>query len=819
MTRLSRLSKCLLALLIFSSVAWAQPPGRKVVTISDFSGGLNRTRSGIDIGPSEAYDLTNMSLDKFGPVHKRYGAVNWNENAIDTTTEIRDVHYLEDRNGSKRLFVANGHYVYEQLGWTDTNSVWTGTEISYSTGYIDSIEYSTKRVYGVNTSWILVAAPGDRLLLHDMYFVVDSVLSDTCIVLNTPEANGSDSTGYEIIKYITGDPWLSSWNGNLYVADSKGEAWWYDGTTPQLLAIVDSGTVDYAFYTDTSTFVYTELNKSIDAGDNYIWANSLPDFDIKFADSTSLDTTSYVVLRLGGDNFNVFKARIKAISPDKRMLRLEKSTYEKDNWNPPLRRNADEIWTFPNDGNVYNGSWSFIKGNSRATYYNRGYIVDYSKCWLQNYTGFYLVSGRKADRGALIAASEMDALYYEWGDTTTLFPTGSRYYIVRQLPSLKYKSVYHPSGRLKYADSLLFEQSYYTQIAFHKNVMWAIGYSLVPRTMNGAISGDTTNTNRVWFSDYGMPSFVPPDQNFDLSGANTSTQNLSLYSQDASSAIFSIGDNLYVITKSGIYRIAGTLDLTDIGYGLAIKRLPVDIGTGEPRSVIVKDGLAYFMNTEGIWGFDGQDVSPISYFAGSSPSQKASHKIKDLVETYRGSRKTAGFFRDEIYFSYPDSHKTIVYFAPKAAFTGPWDFGMSAINSQSVSVDSGYFLFANPEYKGYVFKYPGDLTSFYDNWIPDSIMVYTSKYQTGRMSFGDLYKEKVLEKIDVVMDYPAGTTLNLYPNFSDSAYFTKSDTVSYAKGVVRVQPMIEGDHFRFEITSSVAADFEINAIRYQYYER
>lgn len=104
-----------LLLSLFLSVANCQPvqePG--ILTISDFSGGLNTWQNSITIDPSESPSLSNVILDKTGGVTRREGFSKRNTTAIGGgSSDVNSVYQFEKSNGTKYCVAfssTNGYY-------------------------------------------------------------------------------------------------------------------------------------------------------------------------------------------------------------------------------------------------------------------------------------------------------------------------------------------------------------------------------------------------------------------------------------------------------------------------------------------------------------------------------------------------------------------------------------------------------------------------------------------------------------------------------------------------------------------------------------
>jgi len=786
---------------------------RKELYVNSFSG-LNIATDSIDIKPEEAIDLTNFVLDKFGALHKRYGYKNWNDSLI-STGHIKDIHYVEDKNGSKWLYVASGNYVYKESTWTDLNNAWSGKELSYSDGSIDTAVSGQKYVYGLNTSWILATDIGDKLILGANTYTIDSILADTCLHISANVTTGFGGT-YRIIKYIKGDPQLSSWNGNLYVCDSKGEPFWYDGARPYLLGIVDSGFVDSLQATDSTKVIFSRGNLILQSHSNIV-----RDGNVGWDISDSV---------LVGDIFNLYVTRgAQDVSWSATItgfhlggLRLTHSIPECLKVNP-----FQDICNFdgpcPDTVGETTTRWEIVPKNYQYSTENATFFSDTSKNWIMDsYIGFYCISGKNARAFSFIKSNTENLLYID--STSTLrFQTGNKYYIVSQIPEMRnpIKHIPYYNGNypnpFDFPDSTWIPRDYFKYVYFFQNRMYAIGYTVAPKSIGQTVLGDTINTGRVWYSDIAWPVYRPADFNFDVSGAKSGV-NVSLYSADACQSLFELRGNLYIATNTSVYRLLG--DPTEIAI---LNQITKGIGTNQPNGITVsKDNIAFIMNRDGIWTFDGNSTDKI-WAIDASSINKGSQKIDPLIEKYRNCSMVAGQFKDNMFFSYPESSITVVMYYPVKEFT-TWNIGMQSINSQSIAIDSGYFLFSKYENSAYIYRYPRADLKFHDEYGGDSTNhSYLTTYTTGWMTFGGLKYSKIIKNLDILCDF-YGATISLYTDLDgDSAVWDTTSAVSYAKGIRRFIPIgsddeIWGDFFKLKITSDISADFSINGIRYEIME-
>ncbi len=783
------------------SLSFAEPGDRREYRVDRITG-LNVVTDSIDIPPEEALDLENFVLDKFGALHKRFGIKNWNDSLISADS-IKDIHYVEDKNGDKMQFIATNNYVYEAKSWEDVDSMetWdslnvngTGTIIDYTAGSIDSVK--SRYVYADtgdgtsaqdSTSWIAVVAVGDRFMVGDSIYVIDSVLSDYKLFvsgISTPSevADAIGSASYRILKYINGVPSLSSWGGKLHVVDGNQLAWLYDGEQPQLLGIVDSGTVTTASVIDTTFVPYDTGTVTLTKHSNIVRITGADVGDTAFEAGNTFRVEYEAEDCQHGENKTArFNARIIGRNTADSSFYLSGAVSWA--WDECIPEVVSIAMPRP-EGEELNRRWEIQARYIRVTTEQYQYLEDTTKYFPVgteiNYKGFWVVNGDDATKRGYISHNTDRVVSFD--STGVSFTTGDRYYIVRQHAEMRHPIVNwgydpypDPFGDDPYPanpqDSTFTELTYFKQIIFHRNRLYAIGYSIVLEDANGFSVGDTINTGRVWFSSIAMPRYIFSDWNFDVTGANTGDQNLSLYSHDAAQRMFILRDDLYIITNSNIYRLSGEPDVTALGFGLYLSQIVRGIGTNQPNGIVTtKDNDAYIMNQQGIWLFDGDVINKISY------------KIDPLVERYRGSRMVAGKFKDNIFFSYPDSIITIVMHDPTKGFTN-WAIGMLTINDQSVAIDSNYFLFSRVEDSAYVLQYPRDNSTFTDILTGAANVNYAVSYRSGWQTMGPWDYARKLNWFYMPYSQSTGNTEVFFFADGDLTDTLQIDTVS-ATGMI-----------------------------------
>ncbi len=805
------MKKVILLLTLLYSLSFAEPGDRREYRVDRITG-LNVVTDSIDIPPEEALDLENFVLDKFGALHKRFGIKNWNDSLISADS-IKDIHYVEDKNGDKKLYIATNNYIYEAKSWEDVDSMETwdslkvggGSIVDYTRGIIDSSFTIESYLDGDTTRWLLVASPGDRIIVGDSIYVVDSVLSDLRIQVVGDVAGDHSNEPYRLLKYINGVPQLSSWNGNLYVADSHGHPWWYDGEQPHLLGIVDSGTVTTAAIVDTSFAPYSTGTVTLTVGSNVVRITGGNVADTAF-ESGNMFRAQYEVedCQHSSNKIARFNARITGRSTVDSSFYLSGAVSW--SWAECVPQIVHIIMP-QTDGEELNRTWEVRAKYIRTTTRQYQYLEDTSKVFLEDdYIGYYVVNGGNGLKRGIISANTDRVISFD--STGISFGNGDRYYVAWQMPEFRQPIIdqdYDPHypNPFNHADSTFVEMNYFHQIIFHRNRLYAIGFSVVPKTIEGFSAGDTINTGRIWFSELAIPNQIPSDFNFDLAGANRNRASVSLFSHDAAEAMYKLRDDLYVATGSNIYRISGEPDPSEIGFGLYLSQVIQGVGTNQPNGIVTtKDNVAYIMNQQGIWLFDGNVINKISY------------KIDPLAERYRNSRMTAGKFKDNIFFSYPDSGITIVMHDPTKGFSN-WDIGMLTINDQSVAIDSNYFLFSRVEDSAYVLQYPRDNSTFTDIFTGAAEVNYAVSYRSGWQTMGPWDYARRLNWFYMPYSQATGNTEVFFFADGDLTDTLQIDTVS-ATGMILHRARLDdvrGNFHQVFIKSTSGGDITLSGYK------
>lgn len=916
--RLRNLNSLILVMLL-AGVAFGQKSvPRQEYFVEGFTGGLNVVTDSIDLARNEMIQADNFTMDRFGALHKRFGIEAWNDSLLSADT-IKFYHYAEQENGDKILFIATNNFIYELAGWTDTitTSTWAGYEIDYEIGKIDATS-GQKYLYGDisagdDMNWIPVADIGDIVIVGNDTLTIDSILTDTSLHVEEAVSTHSDAS-YRLLKSVIGDIRMTSSDGDLYVADSKSEPWWYDGTKPQLLGVIDEGNVTTAAIVDTTLVGYDDGVVRLERRSNIVQISGADISNAAF-DAGNAFHAIYRETPTGGFTRSfTFTAIIRetAILSSDTVFYLDRtlsSWHDVNDENPP----PDIIFLPDTTQNRSDRQWWITHKNIRVTTEQYKYIEDSTQIWgIDDYQGFWVINSKNAlNRGYITTNTDNtisfnapntfsaginvtpssandsytyvdtvaffgipDATPTTWTspgsgtdiamvcdsmvkyvnddvnlgditatDSTTFYtlvasaglPTtvspdsaqdtssissgsglsfvnGDKYYVAWQTPSMIQKVV-NFDWYWYNLDSVFVNEIFFSDIYFHRNRLYAIGKEISRYTVeydrwNVYTAGDTSSTARVWLADLGRPGYIPSDFNFDLSGANLSGQNLSLYSTDRAVRFFGLKDDLYVITNSNIYRISGepVFGPEDLWLSQVIQ----GVGTNQPSGVITtKDNVAYIMNQQGIWLFNGNSI------------QKISFKIDPLVEKYRESRMVAGKFKDNLFFSYPDSDVTVVMHDPTKTFT-LWTVGMLTINDQFVAIDSNYFLFSRVEDSAYVLKYPRDNTNYTDILMPGDTSIIVAHYKSGwqAKAMGTL-RDKVVQDLEITafnvgVSVPSGNYLSLNTDFTGSEW----DSTAFAGG----EPIhifdnigVRAKAFQVEVKDSTEHDFYLSNYLLRWY--
>jgi hypothetical protein len=445
--------------------------------------------------------------------------------------------------------------------------------------------------------------------------------------------------------------------------------------------------------------------------------------------------------------------------------------------------------------------WS-VTGRNSGPLTRLNYFADSTKNFaLIDYTGFAVINGKDAKKWAPIISNAEAGGQISFDSTSGVtFADSDRYYVVWQIPSMKYTRVlfgYHGVGELR--DSSQTDLIYWGQILFHRNRLYAFGKQIISYKIQGfgpspePEQGDTVNTNRIWFSDIAEPSMIRGNYNFDVTGTTSRT---SLFSSEGIKSLQVLRDDIHAVTGSSIYRISGEPDVSQVGYGLWVTQVAKGVGSKGPKSVTVSyDDKMYLMNADGIWEYE------------AGYPQKISLNVDPLIKRYQDSEMVAGYTGDYVLFSFPDSGKTLVYYKPLGQFCGPWDVGMNFVNIQPVATDSGYFLFGNPEVPGYIERYPAPASKFFDRFAPAETTGIYFEYRSGWFGPQMEYQNRAEEVYVQVSKGRDAIAFNLFYDLANyDSLWTKSLGAAVQKRIwrFRVSPQVVGDYLAYSVGTAAS---------------
>lgn len=270
---------------------------------------------------------------------------------------------------------------------------------------------------------------------------------------------------------------------------------------------------------------------------------------------------------------------------------------------------------------------------------------------------------------------------------------------------------------------------------------------------------------------------------------------------------FTLGDNAYVSSPHAIWRVSETS--TSLPYYRIEKVRGADtIGIMSPKTILVIQGKAYFLSTEGFMSFDGTNAVSISL--------EIDNYIKGIDKEYRDAmgNKVNPSTSDCFYQPYLAE---AVYDAEKSAIYLAIPYGNSKVNNMCLK----YCMFTKTwetvdiaDFRGLVLRRANTVTVRTDDIIMD--INNPSKRDTAYGS--DTVVVPTLETNDTVLPDKArinriiiyGTgTINFY------AYTDRGDTPKVTKLGVTLRPdgtdiplNVIGFEFRYKI-EGVSADFSL----------
>ena len=694
---------------------------------TDYTGGLNLSTDSASLKPNEAVILDNLLFDKHGSLEKRPGIKYWNKNQTIGSDIIKDIHYFSTSAGTRKTMIASQNWLYAINSADTTPTDWSTYRVGYSRGLVH-MHTNKDTVWGDTTWWLLGIKKGDYLFFKDTTFIVDSILTDSTLKLNkTYKLSDTTHQSYKIYRYLNSSVSnIVSWNNNAYVGNDEIPAFYYDSSQCRWLACVDSGKVD--ILSRKSTVIYSLSCSLLIPVKLYSPPPELPNFPtikrytktiyIPIADSIVAESIitmwishQQVVIRhkdfLGSDTMAIKERLI--------------TSYEDYRTDIGYRFQVSDgvIW---DHGDLTN--WYRLTGDQIIGQVDSFAIIDTSKNFNALNNTRYIVFGANPYRPFKMLVFPENKLGLIKMDTSVWIYSGSdslklkgRYYIFETIP--------FTSGYSTYTE---LQSPTFKQILFHDNILFAYGHQLDSLA-------DTINQSFVYHSDIGLPKQFKTLSSDGLT-INECGFDLSLNPEDRPTSLFELHDRLIITTKNKTYALLGYPPA--IGEGNLINVLP-NLGIPSYNAVITRDNnYAYFANTQGFYLFDGNGVDKISL------------PIEPLINNYLTSDYELGYFRDNVYFGFNDSNYTLLYHEPTKTFTR-LRFGIECMNHQSVSSDSGYFLFAHHTLGARrIFKYP--IEGLYaDSLNSTSATSIPIRFKTGWMALDGLSWNKAFDAFYVMM--------------------------------------------------------------------
>jgi hypothetical protein len=236
------------SIVLIASLVFAQKNEQSFI-VPDYNGGLNVKSDTADLKPNEAIQMDNLVFNKYGALEKRQGIKYWNKYPLTTGQVVKDIQYFDNQT-----LIATQNWIYAEKGYNDTVSstvAWGSHRIGYSEGTVHVV-HDSDIVYGLNTWWLLAIKKGDYIEISDTTFVIDSILTDSSLLLNKEYTLTTDTLPYQVYRYLpTSTTQMTSWDNNLYVANDIVPPFYYDSLNCRWLACVDSGTLDTILHNTT----------------------------------------------------------------------------------------------------------------------------------------------------------------------------------------------------------------------------------------------------------------------------------------------------------------------------------------------------------------------------------------------------------------------------------------------------------------------------------------------------------------------------------------------------------------------------------------
>lgn len=761
---------------------------------SDYTGGLNLTSDSANLKPNQAITADNVVFNKYGSIEKRPGIKYWNRNQTTGSDVIKDIFYFTTTAGTKKTMIASQNWLYAKNS-TDTTTItdWAAQRVKYSKGSI-SVTNGSKVVTGRATWWLLGIKEGDYFYFKTGFFgngngtayVIDTIRTDSSLVLTQAYGYFTDTGSYEIVRNLDNSQNnIVSWNNNAYVASSKVPAFYYDSSDCRWLACIDSGQLSMGVgvvpdaqisYEITSAFYscvrysrgnYQLVNEAyfnVDSANN-VYGNAVKDsmgkgyvFNLTHVDplSSSNSLISRTILSIDSINSSTWRIMLNSGYP----------------------RNLATT-------NVYSDS-AFMTSSQSSNFQDGDYyfVQDSTKIFSNTYVGCIFVSGVLPRVPLVITETGGGNLTIRrtTNDSVSAIAENTRYYIFSSIPYTKK------------LNSMGYYSPIFEQIFFHDNILFAFGHQLDSL-------GDTINQGFIYHSDIGLPkqlrTISEDGLTIELCGFD-----VSFNPDDKPTSLFELHDRLIISTQNKIYALMGYPPA--IGDGNLINVLP-NMGIPSYNAVVTRDNnYAYLANTQGFYTFDGNGVDKISL------------AVEPLVKQYLTSDYELGYFNDNVYFSFNDSNYTLLYHEPTKGFSR-LNFGIEAMNHQTVASDSGYFLFAHHTLGARrIFKYPMD-TQYVDSLSPSSSTPITIKYKTGWMALDGISWNKMFKAFYVTLArYNDNIYFRFRTNFDTTTvqsilFDTPScDNCQYLTSKrLQLSQLLQGRYIQLEVSGSTSNYFSL----------
>lgn len=805
--------------LIFSYGAVpAQEPGQRAYFENKtYHGGLNIASDSASIAPDEALVMDNLRFNKWGSLEKRPAWSYWNYTQFPGTSEIvNDIKRYTPLGGTAKQLIATQYYIYAHDNYTDIDSIKSG--ITYRTsdwkshriGYHSGMMYmksGSNIAHGVNTWWITGVKKGDTLSFRDSVFAIDSIITDTSLVLSHASYWGDTTiSSYNIWRYIpNGNTDIATWNKWAYFACDKVSPFYYDGDNVRWLAWIDTGTVDSTRHSsaqdtidiaDGVLYVYYRLRVNNNGETYKCLIDHVGISNTILADSLDDLINAGRVVRI-----KHLWTSVPGETPHASVTRFitgEDSTFMGSlRWFDATGRCGTAGYPYIDPVENPKGALVYVGYSPTDTFS----ITDKSNSFNELYRDYYIIFGNRPWPPYKIGAVGRDMIqptkiagYYYGNSDSMMYNTvkSGHYYIFSTIPAELGKF----GGYDEHETSPVFKQ-----IEFYRNILFAFGYQLDSNRT------DTINQDLVYHSDIELPKMTKTLAEDGITQYQCRF-NLSLNQNDIVTSMFNLHDRLVISSKSRMYAQIGYPQ--SIGDGYCINILP-NFGLPNNNSFLTRDNnYAYLANPDGLFLFDGNSVNKIS------------SEVEPLVRKYNSSRCKISYLNDNVYFGFIDSGYTLVYYEPTKKFTRNL-FGISAVDNQLN--DSSFFLFSSSGIDGRrVFKFPVE-GQYVDSSSSSARSAISVRYKTGWLPMGDIMNKKVFERFYSVLTKSTDTLVAKYrsdfdtlPVVTDSIFESACSTCGQRLIYIRKFNIpFKGRYFQWELVSNSYTYFSLGAWGLKWY--